>query len=83
MGRKNYYGNGAIWSGRLTAALFTILQTLLRNDIHPKRWLRAYFEACAHNSPYGEPAPDNFDDFLPWNLSESQKAEWQYEVRPP
>ena len=80
MGRKNYYGNGAIWSGRLTAALFTILQTLLRNDIHPKRWLRAYFEACARN---GGRAPDNFDEFLPWNLPEQTRIEWQYEVRPP
>jgi len=80
VGRKNYYGNGATWSARLTAALFTILQTLLRNNIHPKRWLRAYFETCARN---GGRAPDEVDDLLPWNLSESQKTEWQYEVRPP
>jgi transposase len=80
VGRKNYYGNGATWSARLTAALFTILQTLLRNNIHPKRWLRAYFEACARN---GGRAPDNFDEFLPWNLPEQTRIEWQYEVRPP
>lgn len=80
VGRKNYYGSGATWSARLTAALFTILQTLLRNNIHPKRWLRAYFEACARNG--GRP-PDNFDEFLPWNLPERTKVEWQYEVRPP
>jgi transposase len=80
VGRKNYYGSGATWSARLTATLFTILQTLLRNNVHPKRWLRAYFDTCARN---GGRAPNDVDDFLPWNFSESQKTEWQYEVRPP
>jgi transposase len=28
LGRKNYYGSGALWSGRLAAALFSILATL-------------------------------------------------------
>lgn len=31
----------------------------------------------------GDQPPDDIDDFLPWNLSESQKTGWQYEVRPP
>ena len=78
--RKNYYGSGSIWSGALTAALFTILQTLLRNNVNPKPWLRAYFHRCAQN---GGRVPDNVEEFLPWNLSEDRKSEWQYEVRPP
>jgi len=80
VGRKNYYGSGSIWSGQLSAALFTILQTLLVNNVNPKPWLRAYFQACARN---GGRAPDNLDDFLPWNLPEDKKSKWQYEVRPP
>jgi transposase len=80
VGRKNYYGSGSIWSGALTAALFTILQTLLRNNIQPKPWLRAYFHRCAQT---GGRVPDNVEEFLPWNLSEERKSEWQYEVRPP
>ena len=68
VGRKNYYGSGSIWSGQLSAALFTILQTLLVNNVNPKPWLRAYFQACAEN---GGRAPENVDDFLAWNLSET------------
>lgn len=70
LGRKNYYGSAALWSGDLTAALFTIFQTARRNQLHPKKFLKAYLEACAENK--GQP-PENIDDFLPWNLSEELK----------
>jgi transposase len=75
LGRKNYYGCGSQWSGDLTAALFTIFQTAKLNNLHPKKFLKSYLEACAQNK--GKP-PDNIDDFLPWNLSKEQKSEWQY-----
>lgn len=73
VGRKNYYGSGSVWSGVLTAICFTIFQTLLKNEIDPKKWFTAYFEACANNG--GRP-PENLDEFLPWNLSEEQKDTW-------
>lgn len=73
VGRKNYYGSGSVWSGMLTAVLFTIFQTLLKNHIDPARWLQAYFEACAGN---GGRRPEDIDSFLPWNLSEAQKVAW-------
>ncbi|MHC4406939.1 MAG: IS66 family transposase [Planctomycetota bacterium] len=73
LGRKNYYGSGSVWSGMLTAMVFTICQTLLKNGIDPQAWLVAYFEACAQNG--GHP-PENIDAFLPWNLSEEQKDAW-------
>ncbi len=79
LGRKNYYGCGSPWSGDLTAALFTIFQTARLNHLHPKKFLKAYLEACAQNR--GKP-PDNIDDFLPWNLSEEQKSAWQYPKAP-
>jgi transposase len=80
VGRKNYYGSGSIWSGKLTAMLFTIFQTLLLNRIDPQKFLLAYFEACAQN---GGQAPENPDPFLPWNLSEQQKAQWHLPDHPP
>lgn len=73
LGRKNYYGCASLWSGDLTAALFTIFQTARINHIHPKKFLKAYMEACAENQ--GRP-PKNIDDFLPWNLSEELKYSW-------
>jgi transposase len=80
IGRKNYYGSGSVWSGTLTAALFTLFQTLLKNQIDPQQFLRAYFDACAQNG--GKP-PENLDDFLPWNLSEDRKLNWAYPGKPP
>ena len=81
VGRKNYYGSGSVWSGALAAPTFTLLQTLLINHINPQQFLMAYFEACAHNN--GKP-PEDVDSYLPWNLSEEQKASWKYDVeRPP
>ena len=74
LGRKNYYGSGAVWSGDLTAALFTIFQTARHNGLDPIKYLTAYLHACADN--HGK-APVNIDDFLPWNLSQEQKISWK------
>lgn len=80
LGRKNYYGCGSQWSGDLTASLFTIFQTARLNHLHPKKFLKAYLQSCADNQ--GRP-PNNIDDFLPWNLTEKQKATWKYPKRFP
>jgi transposase len=78
VGRKNFYGNGAVWSGQVTAALYTILETLGRCGINPQRYLQVYFEACARNG--GKP-PDDIESFLPWSLSEEVQS--QLERAPP
>jgi len=80
IGRNNYYGSGSIWSGTLSACLFTIIQTLLLNNINPKQFLLDYFDACARN---GGRTPDHLEEFLPWNLSEERKKQWQYKELPP
>jgi hypothetical protein len=80
VGRKNYYGSGSVWSGRLSAMLFTLLQTLLINHIDPKKFLLAYFQACAH---HGGRAPRNMAAWLPWNLTADQKAAWRYPKEQP
>lgn len=80
MGRKNYYGSGSLWSGRLAAATFTFFQTCLINHIDPHKLSLAYLKACAKNG--GRP-PRALDDFLPWNLTEEQKAAWRYPKEPP
>ncbi len=75
LGRKNYYGCGSEWSGTLCASLFTIFQTLLMNNIHPKKYMQNYFNTCAENHGC---APNNIDEFMPWNLSEQKKSAWRY-----
>jgi transposase len=71
VGRKNYYGSGALWSGKLAAMLFSVLSTLKLHGVNPRQWLTAYLEACA---AAGGKVPENAADFLPWNMSEEVKA---------
>jgi len=69
IGRKNYYGSSAVWSGELAAALFTIFETLKKWKLNPHTWLIAYLQKCAVN---GSP-PEFIDNFLPWNMTDQQK----------
>jgi transposase len=72
LGRKNYYGSGAAWSGRLAATLFSILATLKLWHINPRLWLRWFLDSCAAADGH---APPDVQPFLPWNLSEEKLAE--------
>ncbi|MFH1136715.1 MAG: IS66 family transposase [Pseudomonadota bacterium] len=80
VGRKNYYGSGSVWSGHLSAMLFSILQTVLKNKIDPQVFLLGYFEACAKNR--GKP-PEDINSFLPWNFSEERKEAWKIKTHGP
>jgi transposase len=71
LGRKNFYGSGAEWSGRLAAALFSLLATLKLWKINPRLWLQWYLQNCAET---GGQAPKDIEPFLPWNLSEEMRA---------
>jgi transposase len=70
VGRKNYYGSGAIWSGHFAAMMFGIFQTLLLWDINPRIWLSEYFEDCAKRG--GRPPPD-ISRYMPWSMSRRRK----------
>jgi len=74
LGRKNYYGSGAEWSGRLAVMMFSIFATLAVWKINPRKWLRWYLEVCAASG--GKP-PDDPASFLPWNLSATRLADLQ------
>ena len=76
VGRKNYYGSGAVWSGRLAAMLFSLFQTLALWGINPRVWLTAYLTACAES---GGRAPAKPEALLPWNLTEDQRRAWSLE----
>jgi transposase len=72
--RKNYYGSGALWSGRLATMMFSLLQTLTLWNLCPLRWLTAYLTACAEAG--GKP-PAQATAFLPWNLTAEQLQQWR------
>jgi len=72
VGRKNYYGSGSEWSGRLAMMLFSLFATLTLWKINPRTWLSWYYDACAAS---GGKAPANPASFLPWNLEEDRLAD--------
>jgi len=69
VGRKNYYGSGAEWSGRLAATMFSVFATLRRWRLNPRLWLRHYLDACAEA---GGERPEDIDPYLPWQMSDEQ-----------
>jgi transposase len=70
--RKNYYGSGALWSGRLAAMLFSLFQTLSVWRLDLRAWLTAYLTACAEAG--GKPPADAVA-YLPWNMTKEQRKE--------
>jgi transposase len=70
--RKNFYGSGSLWSGRLAAALFSICATLSLWKLNARKWLTWYFEHCA---VAGGKVPKDIQPFLPWNLDAGKRSE--------
>jgi transposase len=68
--RKNFYGSGALWSGRLAAMLFSLFQTLQLWEMDTGKWLMAYLSACAKAG--GQPPPDP-QRYLPWNMTPQER----------
>ncbi len=72
LGRKNYYGSGALWSGRLAAMLFSLFATLRLSNINVRKWLTWFLQSCAQN---GGQVPADINSFLPWNMSQERRRE--------
>lgn len=70
LARKNFYGSGALWSGRLAAMLFSLFQTVQIWGLDVGHWLTEYLTACAKAQGQPPPAPERF---LPWNMTPEQR----------
>jgi transposase len=83
VGRKNYYGSGAVWAGQLAALLFSVLQTVGQWGLNPRLWLTGYLTECAANG--GQALPD-LRRWLPWSMTAAERGELklagQAEARP-
>jgi transposase len=77
--RKNYYGSGALWSGRLAAMLFTLFATVRLGHLNVRKWLTWFLQSCADN---GGRAPADISPFLPWELSAEQRTALTLEGSP-
>lgn len=71
VGRKNYYGSGSLWSGRLAAIMFSLLATLKLHGLNERKWLTWFLDSCAAG---GSRSPIDVQPFLPWNLTPAQRA---------
>ena len=71
VGRKNYYGSGSLWSGRLAAMMFSLLATLKLHGLNERKWLTWFLHSCA---AAGGRTPADIQPFLPWNLTPQQRA---------
>jgi transposase len=78
--RKNFFVASSLWSGRLAAAMFSILATLVHWKINPRRWLTWYLESCA---AAGGRAPGDIQQFLPWNISDERRSQLSAPVMVP
>jgi transposase len=70
LGRKNYYGSGALWSGRLAAMLFSLFATLTLAGLNVRSWLTGFLESCAEN---GGRVRSDIAPFLPWTMTEETR----------
>jgi transposase len=68
--RKNFYGSGSLWSGRLAAMLFSLFQTIQAWGMDTGKWLTAYLSACAKAK--GKPPP-NLQRYLPWEMTPQER----------
>lgn len=68
--RKNFYGSGSLWSGRLAAMLFSLFQTVQLWSMDIGQWLTEYLSACA--KAQGQPPPEP-QQFLPWNMTPAER----------
>ena len=69
VGRKNFFGSGALWSGQLACVMYSVLATLKLYGINERTWLGEFLQACANN---GGQAPLDVSAFMPWSMSASQ-----------
>ena len=72
LGRKNYWGNHALWAGQLTAAMFSVIQTCLMHNISPRAYLTYYLTEYAKRG--SAPSGDEIELILPPKLNESIKT---------
>lgn len=71
VGRKNFFGSGALWSGQLACILYSVLATLKLYGINERTWLSEFLQACAHN---GGQALGDVSAFMPWSMNARQLA---------
>lgn len=71
VGRKSYYGSGAVWAAELAGRAWTVTATAERAGLDPLAYLTGYLHAC---TAAGGRAPQGaaLEAFLPWTTTPAQ-----------
>lgn len=76
VGRKNYYGSGAVWAAELAGRVWTITATATRAGLNPLTYLTDYLNACAAAGGQA-PAGTELSRFCPWIADPSDLTRWR------
>lgn len=79
LGRNNYIGNHSEWGGELSACMYSIIQTCIKNCINPKAYLRYYFENSIRCK--GKMDGKTINTILPGNLKSTVIKEHNLELK--
>ena len=69
VGRKIFYGAGALWSGTLAMILYSLFRTWEIGGLGLRTTLADYLETCARRGQ----APSDVSPWLPWELPPERK----------
>ena len=72
IGRRLSFGSDSVDGARFTAIMYSVVGTLLMNDIDVLRWLDAWLAACAE---IDRKPPVDLSSWLPWSMSEERRRE--------
>ena len=64
LGRNNWYGVHATWSGELAAMMMTFIQTASKHGLNAREYLRYVLDRFAASKGH----PRNLFELLPWNI---------------
>lgn len=64
LGRKNWYGVHAQWSGTFTAMMMTFIQTATKHGLNSTAYLKYLLDKYAEYAG----SPRNLQELLPWNI---------------
>ena len=70
IGRRLSFGSDSEAGARLTALMYSVVETLALNGIDVRRWLQEWLKACA---AHGGRAPPDLAEWLPWSMSQARR----------
>ena len=67
LGRQNWYGVHATWSGTLAAMMMSLIQTAQQHGLNPEAYLHYLLDEVAQ----WQGQPRDLANYLPWNLDDA------------